>query len=77
MLNSKNKRKIGKMKSQNNIFSQEFIQQIITLFNERKTKEFEEKIMEELYSKNDDINDILQKQELLFEIIFAELELDI
>jgi len=65
------------MKSQNNIFSQEFIQQIITLFNERKTKEFEEKIMEELYSKNDDINDILQKQELLFEIIFAELELDI
>jgi hypothetical protein len=77
MLNSKNKRKIGKMKSQNNIFSQEFIQQIITLFNERKTKEFEEKIMEELYSKNDDINAILQKQELLFEIIFAELELDI
>ena len=77
MLNSKNKRKIGKMKSQNNIFSQEFIQQIITLFNERKTKEFEEKIMEELYSKKDDINGILQKQELLFEIIFAELELDI
>ena len=65
------------MKSQNNIFSQEFIQQIITLFNERKTKEFEEKIMEELYSKKDDINGILQKQELLFEIIFAELELDI